>query len=156
MENNDQILDQQFQEEEKEELVLASRGQRFANFIIDRIAFYIIFIALSMLVALIIGPEILDSMSNINRFADYLLTALFMFVYYLLSESLMKGRTIGKLLTKTCVVDEYGRVPDFSVTLKRTACRFVPFDAFSFLGEDGWHDNWSGTRVIEVSKKRFV
>ncbi len=156
MENNDQILDQPFQEEENEELILASRGKRFANFIIDRIAFYIIFFALSMLVAMIIGPDILNSMANINRFQDYLLTALFMFVYYLLSESLMRGRTIGKLITKTRVVDEYGRVPDFSVTLKRTACRFVPFDAFSFLGDNGWHDDWSGTKVIEVSKKRFV
>lgn len=156
MENNDQILDQPFQEEENEELILASRGKRFANFIIDRIAFYIIFFALSMLVAMIIGPDILNSMANINRFQDYLLTALFMFVYYLLSKSLMRGRTIGKLITKTRVVDEYGRVPDFSVTLKRTACRFVPFDAFSFLGDNGWHDDWSGTKVIEVSKKRFV
>jgi uncharacterized RDD family membrane protein YckC len=156
MENNDQILDHQFQDEENEELILASRGKRFANFIIDRIAFYIIFFSLSMLVAMIIGPEILDSMANINRFQDYLLTALFMFVYYLLSESLMKGRTIGKLITKTRVVDEYGRVPDFSVTLKRSACRFVPFDALSFLGDNGWHDDWSGTKVIEVSKKRII
>lgn len=155
MENNDQILDQQFHEEEKEELILASRGKRFANAIIDRIAFYIIFFALSMIAALIFGPEILDSMSNINRFADYLITALFLFIYYFLSELLMKGRTIGKLITKTCVVDEYGKVPDFSVTLKRTACRFVPFDALSFLGDGGWHDDWSGTKVIEVSKKRI-
>ncbi len=155
MENNDQILDQQFHEEEKEELILASRGKRLANALIDRIVFYIIFFVLSMMAALIFGPEILDSMSNMSRLADYLITALLLFIYYLLSESLMNGRTIGKLITKTRVVDEYGKVPNFSVTLKRTACRFVPFDAFSFLGDGGWHDDWSGTKVIEVSKKRI-
>ncbi|CAN0592803.1 unnamed protein product, partial [Laminaria digitata] len=36
--------------------------------------------------------------------------------------------------------------------LGRTAARFVPFEAFSFLGGDatGWHDRWSNTRVVRL------
>lgn len=32
--------------------------------------------------------------------------------------------------------------------------RMVPFEAFSFLGERGWHDSWSGTQVVEVRKPK--
>ncbi|WP_435523038.1 hypothetical protein [Chryseobacterium indoltheticum] len=28
--------------------------------------------------------------------------------------------------------------------------RLVPFDALSFFGENGWHDSWSDTRVINI------
>ena len=33
----------------------------------------------------------------------------------------------------------------------RTLIRLIPFEAFSFLGgSKGWHDEWSGTKVIRV------
>jgi len=42
-------------------------------------------------------------------------------------------------------------IDGFSV-LARTAIRCIPFEPFSFLGSDpeGWHDNWSKTRVVPV------
>ncbi len=153
MENNHQILDEQFQEDKPKELILASRGKRFANYIIDRIVFYILILGLAFVAGIVFGPETLAWMEQLNRLEDILLTALLGVVYYAVSESLMNGRTVGKLITKTRVVDEYGQTPDFTTTFRRSLCRFVPFDAFSFLGDGttGWHDRWSDTRVIEAN-----
>jgi uncharacterized RDD family membrane protein YckC len=153
MENNDLILDEQFHEEKPADFELASRGKRFANFIIDRIMFYVFFFALAALVGVVFGQESLAWLAGINRFEDILITSFFLFIYYLLSESLMNGRTVGKFITRTRAVDEYGNVPDFATTLKRSACRLVPFDGLSFLGGGtGWHDDWSGTRVVEIGR----
>ncbi|WP_462319563.1 hypothetical protein [Marinilabilia sp.] len=48
------------------------------------------------------------------------------------------------------MVTETGESPGFRTILIRSLCRFIPFDALSFLGgeESGWHDRISGTRVI--------
>jgi uncharacterized RDD family membrane protein YckC len=50
---------------------------------------------------------------------------------------------------------EDGSKPDFGTTLKRTLCRIIPFEQFSFLGSQsrGWHDSICGTYV--VNKKVF-
>ncbi|MFT6808347.1 MAG: hypothetical protein ACJA01_001571 [Saprospiraceae bacterium] len=39
----------------------------------------------------------------------------------------------------------------FSTVFKRSLCRLIPFEIFSFLGEPlmDWHDKISGTKVIE-------
>lgn len=42
-----------------------------------------------------------------------------------------------------------GEKPSFSVIFKRTLCRLIPFDGFSFLGSRGWHDSISDTYVVE-------
>ena len=54
------------------------------------------------------------------------------------------------MITKTRVVTEDGQKPTAMNILGRTACRFIPFDAFSFLGSKavGWHDSISKTHVI--------
>ena len=43
--------------------------------------------------------------------------------------------------------------PTYGQILGRTFSRFVPFEAFSFLPSPvGWHDRWSGTRVVRVNR----
>jgi uncharacterized RDD family membrane protein YckC len=71
--------------------------------------------------------------------------------YYVTTETLT-GRTVGKLLTGTKVVGEDGKPPELGLVVVRTLIRFVPFDALSFLGGNraGWHDRWSGTRVVSI------
>ncbi len=67
------------------------------------------------------------------------------FIYYWLLESL-SGKTIGKLLTKTTVVDGHGQRPNKARILLRTVLRFYPFDTLSFLfGKAGAHDVLSKT-----------
>ncbi|WP_309938245.1 RDD family protein [Aureibacter tunicatorum] len=60
------------------------------------------------------------------------------------------AKTIGKAITKTTVVNEDGKKPSPKEVALRTLCRFVPFEAFSFLNDDayGIHDKWSKTLVV--------
>lgn len=74
----------------------------------------------------------------------------FMFVYFAAIEYTTHS-SFGKILTKTKVVTFDFEKPTLRHILIRTACRFVPFDALSFVFDyTGWHDAWSKTRVVEV------
>lgn len=54
------------------------------------------------------------------------------------------------------VVREDGGKPSLGQVLGRTACRLIPFEAFSFLGSSGvgMHDSIPDTRVVRVLRKR--
>jgi len=95
-----------------------------------------------------------DLFNNIDPFAELTLTAAYVFLYYFVFESICQ-RTPGKFITGTKVVTFDGTKPSLGSIASRTLVRFVPFDAFSFLGGRvlGWHDRWSGTYVIKA--KRF-
>lgn len=153
MENNDFILDENFVEDpsEPKHHVLASQGKRFANFLIDRIMLALIFFGFGIVAAAVGGEESIAWMEDMNRILDYILTAFVGTFYYVLMEGLMNGKTIGKYITRTKVVDQYGGAPDFGTIFVRTISRFVPFEQFSFLGDlgNGWHDKWSKTMVVE-------
>jgi uncharacterized RDD family membrane protein YckC len=72
--------------------------------------------------------------------------------YYVVFEALL-GRTPGKLITGTRVVNLAGGRPRFTQILGRSFARAVPFEAFSFFGSRaGWHDRWSRTRVVLVRR----
>jgi uncharacterized RDD family membrane protein YckC len=78
--------------------------------------------------------------------------------YYILSEFYFQ-RTIGKFLTGSFVIDEFGRNPNFKTVFLRTVTRFVPYDAFSIFGEyDGryWHDRWTKTYVVSASEVSLI
>jgi len=123
----------------------ANRGIRFANFIVD---FVIIMIITSILPVLLAAFNLFELLHLI--ILHYNLVFCFVaFFYYLLFES-FTGRTIGKYITKTKVVTKEGLIPSFSIIVGRTLGRFIPFDALSYLGKEGWHDSWSDTRVIYV------
>jgi len=72
-------------------------------------------------------------------------------VYYS-SFEVLTGRTIAKFITGTKVIDENGKTPDFGTIMLRSLCRFIPFEPFSFLGNERirWHNRLSKTRVVNV------
>ena len=75
------------------------------------------------------------------------------FVYFVIFEATLK-KSPAKFLTGTKVVNENGGDASFGQILGRIACRFIPFEAFSFLFGDsarvvGWHDKFSGTLVVK-------
>jgi uncharacterized RDD family membrane protein YckC len=78
----------------------------------------------------------------------------FLIGYYVVFEALL-GKTIGKMVTKTKVVNMEGGKPSFLQIVVRSLVRFIPFEPFSFLGADatGWHDTMSDTRVINDEAK---
>lgn len=135
----------------------ASKGIRFLNFIIDRIVIYVLFFlfgAFSMLMYEVFNVEffinITDKLASANKLQDILITTLTYLLYIFLMEYFTKGRTIGKYITGTKVMSLDGSNPTFQEYLIRTVSRVVPFDGLSFFGENGWHDTWSDTRVINI------
>lgn len=82
---------------------------------------------------------------------DYLVSYSGMFIYYFFTELLLKGRTIGKFITGTRAITTDFNVLSAGDAAKRTLSRFVPFEAFSFLGnyDNGWHDRWTDTMVVK-------
>jgi len=68
--------------------------------------------------------------------------------YYFILELLFQ-QTIGKLHNNATV--RYTGTKLRSIFI-RTICRFIPFEAFSFFGKEGWHDMISNTAVKRSAK----
>lgn len=131
----------------------ASMGKRFANHLLDTLFFYVIAIIIGTFLGFFIefDPESMESVMNENILLQYLIGFILTSIYYLTFETLT-GRTPAKHVTKTKVINMEGEKPDFPTILIRTLCRFIPFDALSFLFTEGsgWHDRFSGTRVVNI------
>lgn len=135
-----------------------SSGKRFANYIIDRICVFIFKIILALTTGIILGiilPSFIETIEENSFLFEFLFTLVSTVIYYTLFEALT-GRTIGKLITKTKVVDENKNSIGFSTAFIRSISRFIPFEAFSFLGSEvrGWHDTISKTYVVNAVDKQ--
>jgi len=124
----------------------AGRGRRFANYLIDTVA-QVLLVAVLSAVSVVIWGE--SSLAWMETTPDIVFGLGMMFLYYVPMEGLT-GRTIGKFITRTVVVDEEGQRPSLGQVLGRTLARIVPFEAFSFFSSDarGWHDSWPRTYVV--------
>jgi uncharacterized RDD family membrane protein YckC len=138
------------------EIVLkpASQGKRFANHLIDSIflvIFGILFGAGLGIILALVSPSSLSFFDQQNKLIDYAFGFIVGMTYYTIMEA-STGRSIAKYITKTKVVNEKGETPSLGNAFVRSLCRFIPFDAFSFLGSEnsGWHDKFSNTRVVEA------
>ncbi len=80
------------------------------------------------------------------------LSIIIMGLYFVIFEYFY-GKTIGKFITNTKVIMKNGNNPSLFDIVKRTICRFIPFDPISFFWLKGWHDDLSDTIVINNSKK---
>lgn len=129
-------------------VIPASKWLRFFNFTIDYVAFLGLGLILGIMVAIFWGEEgvrVLESLPDIAIGVPVIL------VYYIFFESLT-GRTLGKFITGTKVVNENGLKASFGQILGRSFSRLIPFEAFSFFGEEGrgWHDSIPKTYVIKT------
>lgn len=85
------------------------------------------------------------------------LSSIIYFIYFFIMETTKNGKTIGKRLLKMSVTNDRGESPAMSTIALRTICRFIPFDALSFLWGGNWHDSLSGTYVVSDKKlKDFI
>jgi len=136
------------------ELRLAGKGKRLANYLLD-ILFYMIFsfsLRLGLVIfMLFIDKNIANTLIYHAKIWDYLWGFLHGMFYYTLFEA-TTGRTLAKFITRTKVVTEKGEKPGFMAIFKRSLCRFIPFETFTFLmSEDlGLHDRLSNTLVINT------
>lgn len=135
----------------------ASKGARFVNSLLDgiflQIAYYAIVFIFGVFSLLTTNGETIDSEAIENDAAInfYFLLVYFLlhFGYFILMEYYL-GKTLGKYITGTSVISIDGNRPTIGQIVGRTFSRLVPFEALSFLGENGWHDSWSDTRVINT------
>ena len=131
---------------------LAGRGRRFAGLLLDMVGV----ILFSMVVGFVIGVLQAFGVGSFLRDAvrggmgERLFGWGLGLAYYLVFEGLW-GRTPAKMLLGMRVVDADGGRPSFLRILGRTAARFIPLEAFTFLaGVPGLHDRVSKTRVVMV------
>ena len=132
--------------------LLASTGTRFLNYIIDLVSFVIILIGIGIIIGILSAlfgmTEIGVWINGLGDLGWNIIAISVSIIYYTLMEGLF-GRTIGKFITGTIVVDENGEKPSFGTIFKRSLCRYIPFDAFTYLGGSrGWHDSISDTYVV--------
>jgi uncharacterized RDD family membrane protein YckC len=131
----------------------ATTGQRFANYIIDAVAFMVFLFfygILSYLCEAFTGISLSPFDDNIDSILQNLYSMLFYAAFYIIVEGLAKGRTLGKLITKTRVVHIDGEKLQFKDFVLRSLCRIVPFEPFSAFGGYPWHDTWTKTRVVQI------
>jgi uncharacterized RDD family membrane protein YckC len=136
---------------------IASQTQRFGNYVIDMIMIYVFIFIILLFVAIIGGftgnSQIITWLQNIPLVHSWLIAIVTLILYYGISETLL-ARSLAKFMTKTQVVMIDGSKPDEIVILKRTLCRLIPFDHFSFFNTPsrGWHDSISDTYVVDKSR----
>src|SRR5258706_5620246 len=103
MENT--TLDQEMlvNESTSPEFKIAGRGKRFANSIIDTICFYVLVFILAFMFGIFKSStgEALDGIMGFMLIGSY-------FLYFILLEGWL-GKTVGKMITGTKVVDPYGK-----------------------------------------------
>ncbi len=127
----------------------ATRLTRFVNRLVDIVCIVVLVDGVRSLLNMQ-APENIFQVSPSEQIREILISLFATLFYYLIFE-LVTGRTPGKLLTNTKVVDLNGNKPDFKTVLIRSLSRAVPFEPFSFFGDTdkGWHDKWSKTRVVK-------
>ena len=141
-------------------LMPTSKGKRFANYIIDWISFYIFIFGSVIIIGGIMA--IFDAESSLSFFQKFdnippildKIVTLFLYGFYMsMVEILFQGKSFGKFITKTRAVSWDGSKPTINQFVTRGFSRAVPFDGFSFLGDNsnGWHDKWSDTMVVDSS-----
>lgn len=145
----------EFQTMQNMDLKKASAGKRFINYLIDSVVYYILVLLSGIIAAIVVGliaPEelaVLDEESGSFNLISYLFAFMIMIGYYTFMESVF-GVTIGKLITGTRVVTKEGKTPGSKTIFLRSLARLIPFEAFTFLGDEarGWHDTLTNTWVV--------
>jgi uncharacterized RDD family membrane protein YckC len=129
-------------------MVPAERWRRFVNLLVDYFGFFLLSLVIGLLIGVFGGAA---AVRRLQETPNILVGVVILTIYYVPLE-LLFGRTLGKLVTGTRVVNEQGGKPSVGQVFGRTFARFIPFEAFSFFSADarGWHDSLSKTYVVKV------
>jgi len=135
----------------KSSMTIASSGQRLGNYILDLLFLYAFGFVFGLALYIIGLGDFVDQMN------DTLFGFIIFLLYYVPQEAFF-GWTLGKLITGTRVVDNFGLPISIGQAVGRGLCRFIPFEAFSFLGGGGspvgWHDKIPKTLVVSIRKPK--
>ena len=134
--------------------------KRLANFLLDRVLggmiFCFVLVTIWGIISLLTKSGVVSPNNGFIVALSYILPVLITIslminpFYYLFFEGIW-GRTLGKWITKTKVVNREGNKPKFTQILGRSFARWIPFEYFSFILNNnpvGWHDSLSKTLVV--------
>lgn len=148
-------VEQDINGQQKEYLLPATKGQRLVNHLVDNVL--IIIYMITTLKAAFNFPLLYHFLEDTEQFLGrelafitFFLTA--RFLYFFVFEALCAASP-GKMLTQTRVSDISGHKAGIVSILKRTLCRFIPLEAFTFLTGTNLHDQLSDTYVIREQQK---
>ena len=143
-----------------------SKWRRLGNFAIDYLLVLAVFVAVLVFVETVwLGirrehyirtrempdfPPHYDK--NLSATLAALVTSVLSFFYFFVLESWF-GKTLGKFVTRTVVVNRLNNTPSRRELFWRTLLRFIPWDCFTFLTKSGWHDKYSATKVVRYHRK---
>jgi uncharacterized RDD family membrane protein YckC len=122
-----------------------SSSIRFVNFLIDFVVIYIFY-------GLVVPnfEQFLTLTSKAELIIYRIGTLILFFAIYYIPFEYKYQKTLGKIITKTKVVNFEGQKPELGDIVSRTFCRLIPFDRFSFFfTRNGFHDAISKTKVIK-------
>ncbi|MBU2709230.1 RDD family protein [Zooshikella marina] len=136
-----------------EETKIAGTMKRFMNMVIDSIFLFITAFPVAIVIALLL--DVFEA-THLEYIYNEKVIVIITFLVYFVPQEAIWGRTLGKLITQTKVVNRQGLKPNFFQVVIRTLCRLIPFDMLSFGSKNdrpvGWHDKIPRTYVIEVEK----
>lgn len=135
----------------------ADKLYRFVNFTVDVIfsvfliwSFYIIYLLLkSSFFITEINPALTEEEHSNHVLDGLYLLLLYAFVLFL-TELATGGRSLGKFITGTKVVKNDGSTLTLKDLLLRNFSRVIPLEQVTFIGNLGWHDEFSNTTVVKV------
>lgn len=127
-----------FQKPYPNNLNLAGENTRINNFIID------FFISFTLGFSAAKAIELIDY----DEWLPFMAFMIVRFTYYFISE-MNNGKTVGKMITKSKVVDINGDAPSTVMLFKRTFLRTITL-LFTFISDENvaFHDQFSKTYVV--------
>jgi len=118
---------------------------RFVNFLIDFIIIFILYFTIFPFL-----ETFLSLTSQMERAIFRITTLIIFMAFYYITLEHNYQKTVGKMITKTKVVNLEGEKATLGDIVSRTFCRLIPFDRFSFFfTKNGFHDAISRTKVIK-------
>jgi len=148
-----QLLDGHLLSPRQKKLIPAPVWKRLLNIILDYIGTILFFSTIIFLIAYVTETSIKENFirnQKVHPMAFQVLGIFAMYVYYVVCEYYLSGKTFGKYLTRTVAVTPMGQPPDLNQILIRSTLRFIPLEGiFLLLKPQSLHDEWSGTLVIE-------
>lgn len=138
----------------EDNFIRATAGKRLLNYIIDLFAFIILFVIIGVLLTII--TPVADELVEKDRYG--ILISVIYAIYMSILEAVFKGKSIGKLITRTRAMNADGSTISTSAAFGRGFIRIVPFCAFSALGNpcNPWQDKWTNTMVIDEKKSSLI
>ncbi|WP_158237856.1 RDD family protein [Emticicia sp. TH156] len=128
--------------------IMQDQSNRLLNMILDQITIiYLTFISTELFSFL--PYNLRESVPLLSLVFFQLSYSFNYFMYYFIIEGCFKT-TVGKVITKSTIVNADGEFISMGNAFIRTLCRYIPFEPFSFLiGSRGWHDSVSNTSVVK-------